>query len=269
MNSTISGNAANTGGGGIANGNVTQGFRLPPLPNGRPIDHGIPAELTALNVTLAANSAHAGGNLLHVAASTATLKNTLLAGALAGSDCSGAITSLSHNLHSDGTCALNGPGDISNLGQDAGVLPLADNGGPTQTHSLGPGGCGGDAYIQHSPAIDSGDNAACPSTDQRGIARPFDWNSDGSTICDIGAFEQHDPPINTCTGSCPPSPPTPTPSSASPPSASPTPAAVLPIALPRSGGGPDSSGSIPPAVAAVVISGLAGVATARRAVRRR
>jgi hypothetical protein len=51
--------------------------------------------------------------------------------------------------------------------------PLADNGGPTQTHALLPG----------SPAIDAGDNTACPATDQRGVTRPL------GAACDIGAYE--------------------------------------------------------------------------------
>ncbi len=57
--------------------------------------------------------------------------------------------------------------------------PLADNGGPTQTLALLPG----------SPAIDAGDDALCPSTDQRGEIRPQDGNNDGLAKCDIGAFE--------------------------------------------------------------------------------
>ena len=51
--------------------------------------------------------------------------------------------------------------------------PLADNGGPTPTMALLPG----------SPAIDAGDDSACPPTDQRGVARPQ------GLACDIGAFE--------------------------------------------------------------------------------
>ena len=53
--------------------------------------------------------------------------------------------------------------------------PLADNGGPTQTHALLPG----------SPAIDAGDNTDAPEWDQRGIGFPRIVNG---TI-DIGAFE--------------------------------------------------------------------------------
>lgn len=51
--------------------------------------------------------------------------------------------------------------------------PLAGNGGPTQTMALQAG----------SPAIDGGDGAGCPATDQRGVPRP------GGAACDVGAFE--------------------------------------------------------------------------------
>ena len=51
--------------------------------------------------------------------------------------------------------------------------PLSNNGGPTQTMQIWPG----------SPAINTGNNATCPATDQRGVLRPQ------SGICDIGAFE--------------------------------------------------------------------------------
>ena len=54
------------------------------------------------------------------------------------------------------------------------LAPLADNGGPTQTHAL----------VSGSPAIDAA-GATCSATDQRGIARPQPANGN----CDIGAFE--------------------------------------------------------------------------------
>ncbi|MCA9978928.1 MAG: hypothetical protein KC413_24375, partial [Anaerolineales bacterium] len=50
---------------------------------------------------------------------------------------------------------------------------LAENGGPTQTRALSSG----------SPAIDAGNNAVCPATDQRGIVRPQGGG------CDVGAYE--------------------------------------------------------------------------------
>lgn len=61
---------------------------------------------------------------------------------------------------------------------DAGLLPLADNGGPTRAHGLP---CG-------SIAIDAGDCGLEGVTeDQRGQPRP------GGTACDIGAFEVSNP----------------------------------------------------------------------------
>ena len=47
------------------------------------------------------------------------------------------------------------------------------------THSLSTG----------SPAIDAADNTSCPVADQRGIRRRYDGDSNGSLICDIGAYE--------------------------------------------------------------------------------
>jgi hypothetical protein len=64
--------------------------------------------------------------------------------------------------------------------------PLADNGGPTQTHAL----------LADSPAIDAANPAApgsggdaCPGTDQRGVHRLEDGDGDGVPRCDIGALE--------------------------------------------------------------------------------
>jgi hypothetical protein len=60
--------------------------------------------------------------------------------------------------------------------------PLANNGGRTKTHAL----------KASSRAIDRGDNAGVPPTDQRGIGFPRkkDGNFDGVATVDIGAFER-------------------------------------------------------------------------------
>ncbi|MBX7236411.1 MAG: right-handed parallel beta-helix repeat-containing protein [Caldilineales bacterium] len=77
------------------------------------------------------------------------------------------------------------------------LAPLADNGGPTQTHALSPG----------SPAIDRAPSADCISTDQRGLPRPRD--GDGAATaneCDAGAFEVQEPPAATATPTRTPTP---------------------------------------------------------------
>jgi hypothetical protein len=56
---------------------------------------------------------------------------------------------------------------------------LQDNGGSTWTHAL----------LTGSPAIDAGNNAACPLTDQRDGVRPVDGDGDNDPVCDMGAYE--------------------------------------------------------------------------------
>jgi hypothetical protein len=49
------------------------------------------------------------------------------------------------------------------------------------------------AASQDSPAIDAIPlTVPCPPTDQRGAPRPADGNEDGTTACDIGAFERQE-----------------------------------------------------------------------------
>ena len=81
------------------------------------------------------------------------------------------ITSLGGNVLTDGTC---NPIASDQIVGDALLDALSDNGGATQTHALLPG----------SPAVDAADLASCPTTDQRGVARPQ------GAGCDSGAFEQ-------------------------------------------------------------------------------
>ncbi len=60
-----------------------------------------------------------------------------------------------------------------------GLQPLANRGGPTETHAL--------AYFH--PAIDAGTDAIALTVDQRGLARFQDGDHDGIPLPDIGAAE--------------------------------------------------------------------------------
>ena len=172
INSTVSGNTAlgQGAGGGILN-----------VPGGT---------LEVINSTIADNTGAAAAGIYtatsaSVTTATTRLRNSILAnsnanlqkGVVSNDDVFTAggpatITSLGNNLASDdGGGFLTASGD--QLNKDAKLSPLANNGGPTQTHLLL---CG-------SPAINAGSNAGAPGTDQRGVARPK-----GGTV-DIGAVE--------------------------------------------------------------------------------
>ena len=82
------------------------------------------------------------------------------------------VISLGHNLTGgDGGGYFTQPGDLINTNPR--LASLGNYGGTTQTLYLNPG----------SPAIDAGDDAAAPDTDQRGVLRPV-----GAHV-DIGAVE--------------------------------------------------------------------------------
>ena len=185
-NSTISGNVAGDVAGGLrtlGNANIVNSTISN---NVSTAWHGgamfsTDGVVTILNSTIVGNSAPGGtAGALFVGtfgpgAATMTLQNSIVAnngdfGCLQGFFGAGAVTltSLGNNIFTDDTCAPIGSDQIV---ADPGVSALADNGGPTLTHALLPG----------SPAIDSGNSAACPVTDQRGVAR--------DAACDVGAYE--------------------------------------------------------------------------------
>ena len=180
VNSTISGNASGYYGGGVY------------------ISSASP--LTMLNDTVAFNQApygYGGGIAYPYDASSGSVFQNLIVANNSGGDCGdGTISDLGtsstfndnnsntydhgNNLDSDGSCIGNdaGGGAVNNIkGVDPLLAALADNGGPTMTHALMPG----------SPALDAANTGACPSTDQRGVARKLDAN------CDIGAYESVTP----------------------------------------------------------------------------
>ena len=173
VNTTINGNSASDVGGGITtNGSVT-------------LQNDTIADNTAAN-----DSTSGGAGLNAFGSGTYMFVNTLLQGNVAGSaktasscGCSGSscksgvFVSQGHNLADDSTCALSSAGDMADT--LANLQPLAANGGPTETRAL----------LGNTPAVDAGDNAKCPNTDQRGSMRPADGNLKNTEVCDIGAFE--------------------------------------------------------------------------------
>jgi len=126
--------------------------------------------------TFSGNSAWQGGGLYQYAGDILDLSNTIIANSPSGGDCVnyGTIND-DHNLIKtlDSACGLTNGVHGNIIGFDPVLGSLANNGGPTQTLALLPG----------SPALEAGNDATCPATDQRGVARPQ------GVHCDIGAYE--------------------------------------------------------------------------------
>jgi hypothetical protein len=153
-NSTISGNTSATEGGGIASY----------------------YDLSVHNSTIAFNTAPAGGGIYLFGGATELISsivanNTATGGA---NDIGGGPVTIagSNNviMSSDSTT----PGDT--LTADPGLVALANNGGPTQTHALGSG----------SNAIDTGLNPDSLPFDQRGTG----FARIAGAATDIGAYEE-------------------------------------------------------------------------------
>ncbi len=159
-NSTVSGNTAGIVGGGL-----------------RVVNN--PGAISLTNSTVTGNTAVAGNALgragggVYVASGrifssrNSIISNNVAPVSPANADCSvfGTLIAGADNIV---TTLCGGATVVA----DVKLGPLADNGGPTQTHAL----------LTGSPAIDAGDNASCESIDQRDFLR-----TDG--FCDIGAFE--------------------------------------------------------------------------------
>ncbi|HEY0073532.1 MAG TPA: choice-of-anchor Q domain-containing protein [Abditibacteriaceae bacterium] len=185
QNSTISGNTTTLQGGGILNVGTLNITNSTISNNTSYQGGGIYTEedsvLKLANCTLSGNSASAGGGGIYNKGALQigdTILNAGTQGVNLISDRS-SITSFGYNLSSDGSGPNNGITD--RLNTDPLLGPLADNGGPTQTHALLPG----------SPAIDTG--SVVRGADQRGRLRPFDVPNvtNGSYYgSDIGAVEQ-------------------------------------------------------------------------------
>jgi predicted outer membrane repeat protein len=154
-NSTISGNTARTGGGGIY------------------CDSAVPC-INANNVTLAKNSVVGGGGggiLVESGAAAPVFLNSILADN-GPDDCAGALSGTPNLVENRGSCpSLDG----WITGKDPALGALADNGGATRTHAI----------ADETAALGKGDPATCLETDQRvEERRQRDPNQ-----CDLGAFE--------------------------------------------------------------------------------
>jgi hypothetical protein len=155
-NSTFYKNSASELGGGISNSYTTA---------------------TVNNSTFSDNSAtYFGGGIANWYNSTMILKNTIIANSTSGGDCynvdGSVIETALNNLIESNAIGINACGTPVSS-NDPVLGPLENNGGPTQTMTLGMG----------SPAIDAGDDTTCAAIDQRGFTRPQ------GARCDIGAYE--------------------------------------------------------------------------------
>jgi predicted outer membrane repeat protein len=152
-NVTFSGNTASGYGGGLYNADSCE------------------PQLT--NVTFWGNTADiSGGGLAFFSASgSATITNAILWGNTPEQIYNDTGSSLTVTFSAiQGVDVYPGEGNIHD---DPLLGELADNGGYTMTHAL----------LEDSPAVDAGDPANCPDTDQRGVVRPQ------GDFCDMGAYE--------------------------------------------------------------------------------
>ncbi|MEM8642822.1 MAG: DUF4347 domain-containing protein [Cyanobacteria bacterium P01_G01_bin.54] len=149
--STISSNSSNGNGGGINSGGsvtVTQSTISGNSSNGNGGGINSGGSVTATQSTIAFNSASGNGGGISAAAG-GSLGNTIVSNNSAGGtgqDLFGTFTA-NYNLILDPSGAtISGSNNI--FGQDPLLQPLADNGGPTQTHAI----------AATSPAVNAGSN---------------------------------------------------------------------------------------------------------------
>jgi hypothetical protein len=215
-NSTVSGNTATaTGGGGMGAGgigsingtltivNSTVAQNTTGARGGGVYNEAMQATVSTVTIassTIADNVGNAESGNLHNSGNGGPavfgVRNTIVTtpgdDASCGGGGDGTFTSLGHNLVDDDSCRFDKPTDAPPA--DPRLGPLADNGGLTPTRAL----------LAGSPAIDRGNrDTAVPgtgllTTDQRGLARPFDFpdvRNAGGGGTDIGAFERHPPGV--------------------------------------------------------------------------
>jgi CSLREA domain-containing protein len=211
-NSTISGNTANTGG-GVANSDGTLTINNSTISgNSATVSGGgiftVRFTLTTVtnvtNCTITNNIADSDGDASGVGGGmtrqdgTVTLHNTIVAGNFNEDGVTDAADDIGNSVEAASSFNLIGTGGSGGLTNgvnnnqvgvaDAGLGPLANNGGQTFTHAL----------LPTSLAVEAGDNTTATNagltTDQRGTGFPRIADSaDANTTqtVDIGAFELH------------------------------------------------------------------------------
>jgi CSLREA domain-containing protein len=153
--------------------------------------------INVTNSTFSSNAATVDGRSIYAITTTATsilgnitltnglgtgfdifgeTNNTLISRSIINGTCTGVMVNGGNNIAYPISC-----GAIP-VGGNPVLLPLANNGGPTETHLLGFGSAALNVYTTD-----------CPSVDQRGISRPQ------ISTCDVGAVEMQSGEIPTLT----------------------------------------------------------------------
>jgi CSLREA domain-containing protein len=133
-----------------------------------------PATLTLIHSTLTGNTASViGGGLINNG--SATIANSIIANSTGGDCLPGRPPDINHTLVEDGGCSVTN-GVNNNKTGDPKLGPLSNNGGATLTHAL----------LTGSPAIGAANNSLCAAApinrfDQRDLLR--------DAACDMGAYE--------------------------------------------------------------------------------
>ena len=180
-NSTFSKNTADLDGGAIFNTGTIEGITNCTFNGNSAINGGAIWNEGLINIsftTISGNqSLNASGGILTVPLGEYRIRNSIIA-FNSPNNCSGPVDDLFGNWSNDSSC--NFLGDNSNIV----LLPLADNGGPTETMEL-VGGDPGNGATDNCDALDeNGNPTGIPiGVDQRYFPRPF------GPGCDSGAFE--------------------------------------------------------------------------------
>jgi hypothetical protein len=211
IDSTVADNIAGQSGGGVANEAGTLQVRSSTLSRntaasaGGGIFNPVGAAADLENTTVSTNTADTGGGIYTggelllvsttIAANDAPTASAIydpgtpdpgprsIARTLIEGDCAGTpFDSDGYNIESPGnTCGFDQATDQPSQAQ-LNLGPLADNGGPTETHAL----LANSVAIDRIPDAECLDEAGEPLTaDQRGEPRP----AGASSMCDVGAFE--------------------------------------------------------------------------------